>query len=67
MLDKFKISYCRKKIGEKQYTLDRANLMSIQIFRWKSLEKSAKTTRERTLCRLMLNMYLKRYIYYLNK
>lgn len=67
MLETLKMRYSRKKIVAKEYPLDRANLMNSYISHWKSLEASAKTSREKTLCRLMINMYLKRYIYYIYK
>ena len=66
-LASLKMQYSRKKIADKEYCLNRANLMSIKIAHWKSLEQSANIKKERDFCLLMRNIYLKRYIYYLNK
>lgn len=67
MLTSLKIQRLRKLISSKEYCFERLNDMSAQIQYWKRSEKNAKTVTGRNYCHLMVNMYLKRYQFYLNK
>jgi len=57
----------RRLISSNEYYLQRVNDMNGQIQFWKRSKMNAKTTTARNYCNLMINMYLNRYHYYINK
>ena len=62
-----KSRYLKKLINDKEYYLKRTDLMETKIYEWKSYYNKATTNTERTYCNKMIKMYLKRFIYYINK
>ena len=57
----------KKLIRDKDYYLYRLDLMETRIHDWKFYYSKAKTNIEKTYCNKMINMYLKRLIYYIYK
>lgn len=54
-------------ILDRDYPISRADSMNDKVQHWKSMLKDAKTTTEKKFCINMIGMYLKRYLYYVNK
>ena len=62
-----KTKYIKKKIASEGYCDERLNNINSEVKYWLSYHKEATTKVERNLCYTMLNMYLKRYEYYIRK
>lgn len=62
-----KIKYLKKLINDKEYYLKRTDSIENKIYQWKSYCNNATTSIERECCRKMIDMYLKRFIYYISK
>lgn len=62
-----KVRYIKKKIATEGYYNERMDIMNTEIQSWMSSYKEANTRIERNFCLLMINMYLKRYQFYVNK
>lgn len=67
LFDKYKSRYLRRIVSSKDYIAGRINTMNEYIQCWKSHYKDCNTNKGREYCQYMLNLYLKRYKYYLNK
>lgn len=62
-----KVKYLKKVINDKEYYLKRTDLIENKIYQWKFYYNKATTSIEKECCKKMINMYLKRLIYYINK
>lgn len=62
-----KIKYLRKTISSEEYNIQRLNDMNGKVQYWILSQKHANTVAGRNFCSLMVNMYMKRYQYYINK
>ena len=62
-----KIKHLKKKISSEYYTIERLSRINEEIQYWKVSQKKANTNLVRNYCNMIINMYLKRYNYYLNK
>lgn len=62
-----KVKYIKKKIATEGYYGERLDNMNTEIQSWISSYKEANTKVERDFCHLMINMYLKRYQFYVKK
>ena len=67
LFDKYKSKSLRRIVSSKDYIAGRINTMNEYIQCWKSHYKDCNTNKGRDYCQYMLNLYLKRYKYYLNK
>lgn len=67
IINGMKVRYIKKKINSEGYPDERLNSINSEIKSWLSYHKEATTKVERNLCYTMLNMYLKRYEYYIKK
>lgn len=67
LITAFKSKQLRKKVSSPGYYLERLNEMNSKIQYWLLSLKEANTTAGRTYCNMMVDMYLKRYRFYLNK
>ena len=67
ILNTAKTKYIRKIISNVEYSLKRTDDMQNHIYQWKQQYNNSKTNTERMYCQKMINMYLKRFIYYINK
>jgi len=66
-IDLIKSRYLKSLINDKEYYLKRTDLMESKIYQWKSYYNKSTTNTERMYCNKMIKMYLKRFIYYINK
>lgn len=66
-IDLLTIKYLKKLIKDNDYYLKRTDQMESKIYQWKSYYNKATTNTERIYCNKMIRMYLKRFIYYINK
>lgn len=57
----------RRMVNDKEYYLKRIDQTESKIWQWKSYFNKATTNTERAYCQKMIKMYLKRFIYYINK
>lgn len=64
-MSKFRIEIARKTIGLKDYRTRRLDTCHANIVHFATLEQSAKTITEKRFCQDMINMYIKRYNWYL--
>jgi len=67
IIDLLITKYLKKLIRDEDYYLERTDQMESEIYRWKSYYNKATTNTERMYCNKMIKMYLKRFIYYINK
>lgn len=67
LLNTLKVKYIKKTIAEEGYKLQRLNEMNGKIQYWMMSEKHTNTAAGRTYCNMMVDMYMKRYQYYINK
>lgn len=66
MKNTIKVRHLKRTIQAKGYAESRADYMNDQIQRWKDIRAHAHTAKARRFCDEMVNMYLKRYIFYIN-
>ena len=66
-LDTTKVRYIKRLILSKDYNLSRADRMNDLVHHWKESCNHTNTVTGRTYCNMMVNMYMKRYQYYINK
>lgn len=66
-LNIIKVRYLKSLISNKEYYMERVNDMNGQIQYWKRSEQHTNTTFARNYCNMMVQMYLHRYQYYINK
>ena len=64
-MTKLKTEIARKTIGLSDYKARRLDLCHDSIVRYTMMEQFAKTITEKKFCRAMVNMYVKRYNWYL--
>lgn len=67
ILTAIKTRLTRQIILDKGYYFDRLNRMNGEIQYWKRSYQHANTVAGRNYCNMMVNMYMKRYQYYINK
>lgn len=67
LINSLESKYLRKIIKDPEYCLKRTDQMESKIYQWKSYYNKATTNTERAYCQKMIRMYLKRFIYYINK
>lgn len=67
LINSLESKYLRKIIKDPDYYLKRTDQMESKIYQWKSYYNKATTNTERAYCQKMIRMYLKRFIYYINK
>ena len=65
--DIIKLRRAKAIISDKEYSIGRADRMNDKIQHWKMMLRDATTTTEKKFCTSMIEMYLKRYTYYINK
>lgn len=61
------VMYLRRVIQSKEYTASRADAMNNRIHYWKESKKQSNTKSQRDFCDTMIEMYLKRYIFYVTE
>lgn len=66
-LNTLKVKYIRKTITAEGYGLQRLNTMNGKVQYWLLSQQHANTTAGRNYCNMMVDMYLRRYKYYINK
>ena len=66
-LEIFRLRYIRKIISDKNYTTSRAYKMNNHIQYWRESYNRANTRKARNFCNTMINMYLKRYTFYVTE
>lgn len=66
-MNNIKFKYFKNIINDKDYSLKRIDLIETKIYQWKSYYNKATTSIEKECCKKMINMYLKRLMYYINK
>lgn len=64
-MSKLKVEIAKKTIGTKDYRARRLDNCHANIVRFALLGRTAKTATERKFCRDMIDMYVKRYNWYL--
>lgn len=64
MNQQIKVTYLKRLINSKEYTIRRADEMNNRVQYWKESSRRANTQRCRDFCKTMVDMYLKRYMYY---
>ena len=64
-VDTIRLKYLKKLIKDDEYFLKRMDFIENKIYQWKSYYNKATTNTERMYCNKMINMYLKRLIYYI--
>lgn len=62
-----KLKRAKTVISNKDYSIERADRMNDKVQHWKIMLRDATTTTEKKFCISMIEMYLKRYTYYINK
>ena len=62
-----RIKYIKKTITAEGYGLQRLNYMNSKVQYWILSQKHSNTIAGRNFCNMMVNMYVKRYQYYINK
>jgi hypothetical protein len=62
-----KLKRAKLVILSKDYSISRADKMNDKVQHWKLMLRDATTTTEKKFCISMIEMYLKRYTYYINK
>ena len=62
-----KLKRAKLAILSKDYSINRADRMNDKVQHWKIMVRDASTATERNFCISMIRMYLKRYMYYVNK
>ena len=67
ILTPIKMKLARRIILAEGYYFDRLNKMDGEIQYWKRSQQHATTRAGRNYCNMMINMYLHRYTYYINK
>ena len=67
LITAFKSKHLRKKISSPGYYLERLNEMNGKIQYWLLSLRETNTVAGRNYCNMMVNMYLKRYQFYINK
>lgn len=67
ILSNYKVKKLKKTISSEYYVIQRLTKMNEEIQYWKTSQTKANTTLVRNYCNMIINMYLKRYNYYLNK
>ena len=67
ILTTIKTKYAKRIILSEGYCFDRLNKMDGEIQYWKRSQQHATTNAGRNYCNMMINMYLHRYKYYINK
>ena len=67
ILTAIKTRLARRIILNEGYYFDRLNRMNGEIQYWKRSHQHANTVAGRNYCNMMMNMYMKRYQYYINK
>ena len=67
LINILKIKYIRKIITSGGYSFQRLNDMNGKVQYWLLSQQQANTIAGRTYCNMMVNMYMKRYQYYINK
>lgn len=67
LFNTFKVKFMRRTIKQDGYNLRRLNDMNEKVQYWILSQQHANTTAGRNYCNLMVNMYMKRYQYYINK
>lgn len=67
LINTLKIKYIRKIITSGGYSFQRLNDMNGKVQYWLLSQQQANTIAGRTYCTMMVNMYMKRYQYYINK
>lgn len=67
ILNTAKVRYIRRLITSKDYYLLRADRMNDKVHYWKDACNNTNTSIGRDFCNLMVDMYMKRYQYYIKK
>lgn len=67
LFDKYKSKYLRRIVSSKDYSYGRLNYINDNIQYWKGKGNESTTLKGKEYCLYMLNLYLKRYNYYINK
>lgn len=67
LFNTFKVKFIRRTIKQDGYNLQRLNDMNEKVQYWILSQQHANTTAGRNYCNMMVNMYMKRYQYYINK
>ena len=60
-----KTTLCRRMIASGGYRSQRLDQMNLELRHWAAVREAATTVTEREFCCSMIEMYLKRYIWYL--
>ena len=66
-LREFKIKRLKNVIASKYYFEARADAMNGNVQHWRELRNKSNTRKAREFCESMIEMYLKRYMYYCNQ
>ena len=66
-VEQLRLQYLRKLILSKDYTTSRAYKMNNHIQYWRESYNRANTRKARNFCNTMINMYLKRYTFYVTE
>lgn len=67
LFNTLKVKFIRRTIKQDDYNLQRLNDMNGKVQYWVLSQQHANTTAGRNYCNMMVNMYMKRYQYYINK
>lgn len=67
IIDRYISRSLRRTISSKKYNDGRLKSIHRNISYWADSMAYAHTFKERNYCNYMLNMYLKRYFYYINR
>ena len=65
--DTIKILYLKKLINSKGYTTSRADTMNDRVQYWREAQSHATTNKCRQFCGEMVDMYVKRYMFYVKR
>ena len=67
LFNTLKVKFIRRTIKQDGYNLQRLNDMNGKVQYWILSQQHANTTAGRNYCNMMVDMYMKRYQYYINK